>query len=307
MPDVDLRVTLAGVELKNPVVVASGTFGFGREYGQFYDLGELGGICVKGLTAARREGNPAPRIAETPMGILNSVGLQNPGVDAFIAEELPFLRQFDTKVIANISGNTPEEYGEMCEKLSAAGVDLIEVNISCPNVKAGGLAYGTRPELAAEVTREAKAHAGSTPVMVKLSPNVTDITEIARAVADAGADALSLINTLRGMRIDVNTRRPILKMNTGGLSGPAVLPVAVRMVWEVRCAVPHLPILGMGGVSKGEDAAQLMLAGASAVAVGTALFADPCAPLKVREGLADIAARQGLDKVSALTGAVRPW
>lgn len=194
----------------------------------------------------------------------------------------------------------------MCEKLSAAGVDMIEVNISCPNVKAGGLAYGTRPELAAEVTETAKQHAGGVPVMVKLSPNVTDITEIAKAVEGAGADALSLINTIRGMRIDVNTRRPILKMNTGGLSGPAVLPVAVRMVWEVSQAV-SLPILGMGGVSKGEDAAQLMLAGASAVAVGTALFADPFAPLAVRDGLADIAARQGLGRVSELTGGVRPW
>ena len=302
---VDLSVDLAGVTLKNPVVMASGTFGFGREYSQFYDLSELGGICVKGLTAQRREGNPPPRIAETPMGILNSVGLQNPGVDAFIARELPWLRQFDVKIIANISGNTPEEYGEMCEKLSAAGVDLIEVNISCPNVKAGGLAYGTRPELAAEVTGMAKDHS-SVPVMVKLSPNVTDITEIARAVADAGADALSLINTLRGMRIDVNTNRPILKMNTGGLSGPAVLPVAVRMVWEVASAV-SLPILGMGGVSCGADAAQLMLAGASAVAVGTACFADPYAPLKVRDGLEEIACRKGLDKVSTLTGAVQPW
>ncbi len=302
---VDLRVDLAGVELKNPVVMASGTFGFGREYGQFYDLSELGGICVKGLTAAPREGNPPPRIAETPMGILNSVGLQNPGVDAFIAQELPFLRQYDVKVIANISGNTPEEYGEMCEKLSEAGVDMIEVNISCPNVKAGGLAYGTRPELAAEVTRMAKEHS-AVPVMVKLSPNVTDITEIARAVADAGADAVSLINTLRGMRIDIATRRPILKMNTGGLSGPAVLPVAVRMVWEVAGAV-NIPILGMGGVAKGEDAAQLMLAGACAVAVGTACFADPYAPLKVRDGLAKIAGEQGLDKVSGLTGSVRPW
>ena len=307
MPDVDLRVNLAGVTLKNPVVVASGTFGFGREYGQFYDLGELGGICAKGLTLHRREGNPGPRIAETPMGILNSVGLQNPGVDAFVETELPFLRQYDVKVIANISGNTPEEYGIMCEKLAQAGVDLIEVNISCPNVKAGGLAYGTRPELAAEVTQVAKAHAGSVPVMVKLSPNVTDITEIARAVAGAGADALSLINTLRGMRIDVNTRHPVLKMNTGGLSGPAVLPVAVRMVWEVACAVPGLPILGMGGVSKGEDAAQLMLAGASAVAVGTALFADPFAPLTVRDGLAALAARQGLARVAELTGGVKPW
>ena len=228
-PNVDLSVTLAGMTMKNPVVVASGTFGFGREYGQFYDLGQLGGICAKGLTLNPREGNPAPRIAETPMGILNSVGLQNPGVDAFIAHELPFLRNFDVKVIANISGNTPEEYGIMCEKLAGAGVDMIEVNISCPNVKAGGLAYGTRPELAAEVTQMAKSHAGKVPVMVKLSPNVTDITLIARAVEEAGADAVSLINTLRGMRIDVNTRRPILKMNTGGLSGPAVLPVAVRI------------------------------------------------------------------------------
>lgn len=305
MPDVNLSVTLAGMTMKNPVVVASGTFGFGREYSQFFDLSELGGICAKGLTLLPREGNPAPRIAETPMGILNSVGLQNPGVDAFITEELPFLRQYDTKVIANISGNTPEEYGIMCEKLAGAGVDMIEVNISCPNVKAGGLAYGTRPELAAEVTGIAKAHS-AVPVMVKLSPNVTDVTEIARAVEGAGADAVSLINTLRGMRIDVNTRRPVLKMNTGGLSGPAVLPVAVRMVWEVACAV-DLPILGMGGVAKGEDAAQLMLAGASAVAVGTACFADPYAPIKVRDGLSAIAAAQGLDKVSGLTGSVLPW
>lgn len=305
MSNVNMSVDLAGVELKNPIVVASGTFGFGREYGQLYDLSELGGICVKGLTAARREGNPAPRIAETPMGILNSVGLQNPGVDAFIESELPFLRQHDLKVIANISGNTPEEYGEMCEKLSAAGVDMIEVNISCPNVKAGGLAYGTKPQLAAEVTEMAKRHS-TVPVMVKLSPNVTDVTEIARAVADAGADALSLINTLRGMRIDVNTRRPILKMNTGGLSGPAVLPVAVRMVWEVANAV-DLPILGMGGVAKGDDAAQLMLAGATAVAVGTACFADPFAPIHVRDGLEQLASRQGLSGISELTGAVKAW
>lgn len=302
---VDLSVELAGVHLKNPVAVASGAFGFGREYGAFFDLSELGAICCKGLTLHPRTGNPSPRIAETPMGMLNSVGLQNPGVDVFIADELPFLRQFDVKVIANISGSTPEEYGIMCEKLSEAGVDMIEVNISCPNVKAGGLAYGTRPDLAAEVTREARRHA-AVPVMVKLSPNVTDITEIARAVADAGADALSLINTLRGMRIDVNTRRPILKMNTGGLSGPAVLPVAVRMVWEVSNAV-SLPILGMGGVSNGEDAAQLMLAGASAVAVGSALFADPYTPLKVRDGLAGLAARQGLSAVREFTGGVRPW
>ncbi len=302
---IDMSVELAGVTLKNPVAVASGAFGFGREYGQFFDLSQLGAICCKGLTLHPREGNPPPRIAETPMGMLNSVGLQNPGVDAFIRDELPFLRQYDVKIIANISGNTPEEYGVMCEKLSDAGVDMIEVNISCPNVKAGGLAYGTRPDLAAEVTREAKRHS-AVPVMVKLSPNVTNVAEIARAAEDAGADALSLINTLRGMRIDVNTRRPILKMNTGGLSGPAVLPVAVRMVWETAGAV-SLPILGMGGVSTGEDAAQLMLAGASAVAVGSALFADPWTPLKVRDGLMEIAVRQGLSAVRALTGGVRPW
>lgn len=301
----DMKVNLAGVELKNPIVVASGTFGFGREYAQFYDLGELGGICAKGLTLHRREGNPAPRIAETPMGILNSVGLQNPGVDDFIVHELPFMRQYDTKVIANISGNTPEEYGIMCEKLSEAGVDMIEVNISCPNVKAGGLAYGTKPELAAEVTEVAKKHS-TVPVMVKLSPNVTDITEIARAVEGAGADAVSLINTLRGMRIDINTRRPVLKMNTGGMSGPAVLPVAVRMVWEVANTV-KIPVLGMGGVAKGSDAAQLMLAGASAVAVGTACFADPFAPVKVRDELQAIAEKQGLASVSELTGGVKPW
>ena len=302
---VDMRVNLAGVELKNPVTVASGTFGFGREYGEFFDLDRLGGISVKGLTPLPRNGNPAPRIAETPMGMLNSVGLQNPGVDAFIAHELPWLRRHDLAVIANISGSTPEEYGEMCEKLSAAGVDMIEVNISCPNVKAGGLAYGTRPELAAEVTEMAKRHS-SVPVMVKLSPNVTDITEIARAVEDAGADAVSLINTIRGMVIDVNTRRPILKMNTGGLSGPAVLPVAVRMVWEVSSAV-RIPVLGMGGISSGSDAAQMMLAGASAVAVGAATFADPMAPVRVLEELEAICQKQGLQSVTQLTGGVRPW
>ncbi len=305
MSNLDMAVTLAGMTMKNPIVVASGTFGFGREYGKFFDISELGGICVKGLTPQRREGNPPPRIAETPMGMLNSVGLQNPGVDAFIANELPELKKHDLKIIANISGNTPEEYGEMCEKLSAAGVDMIEVNISCPNVKAGGLAYGTRPELAAEVTGVAKAHA-AVPVMIKLSPNVTDITEIARAVEGAGADAISLINTIRGMRIDVNTRRPILKMNTGGLSGPAVFPVAVRMVWEVANAV-KVPILGMGGVSTGKDAAEMMLAGATAVAVGAACFTEPYAPIHVRNGLREIAQAQKLSKVSELTGAVQPW
>lgn len=305
MSKVDLSVNLAGMTMKNPVVVASGTFGFGREFGQFYDISELGGISVKGLTLNLREGNPPPRIAETPMGILNSVGLQNPGVEGFIEKELPELKKHDLRIIANISGNTPEEYGIMCERLSEAGVDMIEVNISCPNVKAGGLQYGVVPEMAAEVAREAKNHS-SVPVMVKLSPNVTSVVDIAKAVVDAGADALSLINTVRGMRIDVNTRRPVLRMNTGGLSGPAVLPIAVRMVWEVAQAV-DVPILGLGGISTGEDAAQIMLAGATAVAVGTACFVDPYAPIKVRDGLEEIAQRQGLSSVTQLTGAVQPW
>ena len=301
----DMRVDLAGVALKNPITVASGTFGFGREYGQFFDISRLGGISVKGLTPLPRQGNPAPRIAETPLGMLNSVGLQNPGVDAFIAHELPELKKKDLAIIANISGNTPEEYGAMCEKLSAAGVDMIEVNISCPNVKAGGLAYGTKPEMAAEVTEIAKRHS-TVPVMVKLSPNVTDITEIARAVEGAGADAISLINTIRAMVIDVNTRRPVLKMNTGGLSGPAVLPIAVRMVWEVHNAV-KVPILGMGGISTGVDAAQMLLAGATAMAVGAATFADPMAPIRILRELEEICDRQGVSSVGELTGAVQPW
>ena len=225
-------------------------------------------------------------------------------MDAFIAEEMPFLRQHDVKIIANISGNTPEQYGEMCEKLSEAGVDMIEVNISCPNVKAGGLAYGTRPEMAAEVTEIAKKHS-TVPVMVKLSPNVTSIVDIARAVEDAGADALSLINTLLGMRIDINNRRPILKNNMGGLSGPAVFPVAVRMVYQVRQAT-KLPILGMGGVAKGSDAVELMMAGADAVAVGTACFADAFAPVHVREGLQSYLEAHGMN-ARDLTNTVQPW
>ncbi len=301
----DLSVTLAGVTLKNPIVAASGTFGFGREYNAFYPLDELGAICVKGLTLKARAGNPPPRIAETPMGVLNSVGLQNPGIDAFIREELPFLRKYDVKVIANVSGSTVEEYGQIAELASGAGVDIIELNISCPNVKAGGMAFGVSARSAAEVTRIARRHA-RVPLIVKLSPNVSDITEIARAVEAEGADALSLINTLLGMRIDVRTRRPVLKMNMGGLSGPAVLPVAVRMIYQVKKAV-SLPILGMGGVSTGQEAAELMLAGADAVAVGTACFADPYAPVRVRDGLAEYLADAGISSARELTGKVIPW
>ena len=267
------------------------------------------------LTAAGQQDPPEPPVevpafgaqehAQPAGGLLNAVGLQNPGVDAFIAEELPELRKHDVEIIATISGNNQEEYGIMCQKLSDAGVDMIEVNVSCPNVKCGGLQYGVVPEMTAEVTEVAKKHS-TVPVMVKLSPNVTDITAIAKAVESAGADAVSLINTVRGMRIDVNTRRPILRMNTGGLSGPAVLPIAVRMVWEVANVV-KIPVLGMGGIATGEDAAQMMLAGASAVAVGTANFVDPYAPLQVRDELAAIAERQGLRSVTELTGGVLPW
>ena len=299
-------VTLCGKTLCSPVIAASGTFGFGGEYAGIVDMKKLGGISGKGLTLEGKYGNEGERLWETPAGLITSIGLQNPGVRHFIEYELPGMKKLGPAVLANLGGSTIETYEEGARLLDETNVDFIELNISCPNVKAGGLAYGTKPELAAEVTAVAKAHAGRVPVMVKLSPNVTDVTEIARAVADAGADALSLINTLRGMRIDVNTRRPILKMNTGGLSGPAVLPVAVRMVWEVAQAV-KLPILGMGGVAKGEDAAQLLLAGASAVAVGTACFDDPYAPIKVRDGLAALAERQGLNKVSDFTGAVVPW
>ncbi len=298
----DMTVSLAGVTLKNPVTVASGTFGFGREYGCFFNLSRLGAICVKGLTLKPREGNPPPRIAETPAGMLNSVGLQNPGVHAFVAQELPFLRQWDTKVIANLSGDTVDEYAELSRILSESSVDMLEVNISCPNVKSGGLAFGVDADSAAAVTRAVKAHA-KVPVMVKLSPNVTDIAELARAVEAAGADALSLINTLLGMRIDVNTRRPILARGVGGLSGPAVRPVAVRCVYQVARAV-SLPILGMGGIATAEDAVEFMLAGATAVAVGTALYRDEQAPLHVLEGLDTYCRARSIPRVSALTGAV---
>ena len=301
----DMRVKFAGVEFKNPIVAASGTFGFGQEYGQFYDISCLGGISVKGLTPEARDGNPTPRIAETPMGMLNSVGLQNPGVDAFIENELPRLRELDTVIIANISAGTAEEYGRMAEKLSDAGVDMLEVNISCPNVKAGGMAFGTSPVTAAEVTAEVKRFSG-VPVMVKLSPNVTDICEIARAVENEGADAISLINTLLGMRIDIDTFRPVLRNNTGGLSGPAVFPVALRMVWQAASAV-KIPVLGLGGVARWQDAAEMLLAGASLVGVGTASIADPYAPLKILEGLEKWLDSRGIESPGQLCGKVEAY
>jgi len=287
---------------KNPVVAASGTFGFGREYCEYFDLSKLGGICVKGLTASPRLGNQPPRIAETPFGMLNSVGLQNPGVDAFIEEELPFLRNYDTVVIANISGNTIEEYADMARKLSDAAVDIIELNVSCPNVKAGGLQFGTSPGSVAAVTENAKKHS-RVPIMVKLSPNVTDISRIARAAESAGADAISLINTILGMRIDTMTRKPVLHNNVGGLSGPAVFPVAVRMVWEVAKTV-GIPVLGTGGVMSGDNAVEIMLAGASLVGIGTASIADPYAPVRVIEELKAFMNANGIGAAHDLTGKV---
>lgn len=301
---VQLAVNIAGVALANPIVTASGTFGFGREYSELYPLSELGAVTAKGLTLHERMGNPPPRVAETPAGMLNSVGLQNPGVEAFIRAELPWLKAQGTIVIANIAGNTTEDYCAIAERLSDTAVDLIELNISCPNVKQGGVAFGTSCENVAAITSAVRGYCRK-PLIVKLSPNVTDISEIAVAAVDHGADALSLINTLLGMRIDIDTRRPILANNVGGLSGPAVRPVAVRMVWQVRQRV-SVPIIGMGGVATWEDAVEMLLAGANAVAVGTAMYADPYAPLKIKQGLAEFMARKGIADVNELVGAVRP-
>ena len=299
----DLSVDFAGVRFKNPVVAASGTFGFGREYGEYYDLSLLGGICVKGLTMSQRLGNAPPRVAETPMGMLNSVGLQNPGVDVFIEDELPVLRGFDTVIIANISGNTVEEYEIMAEKLSDAAVDIIEVNVSCPNVKEGGMHFGTSPGSVAAVTSAVK-RSSRVPVMIKLSPNVADIAEIARAAESAGADAVSLINTILGMRINTATMRPVLHNNVGGLSGPAVLPVAIRMVWEVSNAV-SIPVFGMGGIMDGDNAVEMMLAGASLVGVGTACLTDPYAPINIIREIEGYMLRNGISAVRELTGKVK--
>lgn len=301
----DLSVNIAGVRFKNPVIAASGTFGFGREYGEFYPLEKLGGISCKGITLKPRDGNPPPRIAETPSGILNAVGLQNPGVDAFINGELGRLKQQNTVVIANIAGNTPEEYCEMAEKLSDAEVDMIELNISCPNVKSGGVQFGTSCQSVGAITADVRRRCKK-PLIVKLSPNVADIASIAKSAEASGADAISMINTLTGMRIDINTRRPIIRNNTGGMSGPAVFPVAVRMVWQAADAV-KIPIIGMGGISTWQDAAEMLIAGASALQIGTALFSDPYAPVKINEGLNKFLDKNGLKSVSELSGTIKIW
>ncbi len=299
-----LGVDFAGVHFKNPIVPASGTFGYGREFEEFYPLSELGGISVKGTTGTRRNGNLPPRIAETPSGMLNSVGLQNPGIDHFISTELPYLKTKDTVVIANIAGSHEDEYVEIVRKLDKTDVDMIEVNISCPNVKAGGAAFGVSCDGAARITKLVRAETKK-PVMMKLSPNVTSITDIAKACEAEGADAVSLINTLIGLRLDIRTKRPVLHNNMGGLSGPAVFPVAVRMVWQVANAV-NIPVCGMGGVSSWEDAVEIMMAGASLVQVGAAIFHDPMTPVKINQGLADYCREKDI-MLSDIVGAVKPW
>lgn len=299
---VNLTVNLAGVELKKPIIPASGTFGYGREYAELYDLNILGSFSWKGTTGQARLGNPQPRIAEMTGGMLNAVGLQNPGIDAVIANEVPNIAKiFQGPVIANVGGFSLEEYAENCRKLNdVEQVKLLEVNISCPNVHAGGKNFGCDPKAAAEVTRAVKAATGK-PVFMKLTPNVTDIAEIAKACEEAGADGLCLINTLLGMRIDLKSRKPIIANRTGGVSGPAVFPVALRMVWDVYEAV-NIPIIGCGGVSSAEDAAEMMLAGAAAVEVGAANLKDPYACKTIVENLPGICERLGVTDISELTG-----
>ena len=301
----DLHVNIAGVDFKNPVITASGTFGFGQEYDRLYDISKLGGISCKGTTLHERTGNPSPRIAETPSGILNSVGLQNPGVDAFIRDDLPFLKQKDLTIIANIAGSQPEDYVETVRKLQDTDVDMIELNISCPNVKEGGISFGTSTKSVESITKAVKAVAKQ-PLIVKLTPNVTDITEIAAAAEAGGADAVSLINTLTGMKIDIRTRRPLLKNNTGGMSGAAVFPVALRMVWQVANRV-SVPVIGMGGITKWEDAVEMLLAGATAIQIGTANFTDAFTPLKVIDGLQKYLDANGEESVMDIVGKVQPW
>ena len=301
----NLQINIAGVSFKNPVIAASGTYGFGREYDEAYDISRLGGISCKGTTLEKRDGNPPPRIAETPAGMLNSVGLQNPGVDYFLQRDLPFLQKKDLTVIANIAGSCERDYCEMAERLNDSAVQMIEMNISCPNVKSGGVAFGTSCKSVENITAAVRRHCKK-PLIVKLSPNVTDIGEIAMAAESAGADAVSLINTITGMRIDIHTRRPVLRNNTGGLSGPAVFPVAVRMVNQVYNRV-KIPVIGMGGISTWEDAVEMLLAGASALQVGAAMFRDPYAPLKIIDGLQAFMEQNGISSVSELTGGVQLW
>ena len=296
-------VKLAGVTLKNPILTASGTFGSGQEYAQFVDLNKLGGVVTKGVANVPWEGNPTPRVAEVYGGMLNAIGLQNPGIDVFVERDLPFLAKYDTKIVVNVCGRSEADYVEVVERLADQPVDLLEINISCPNVKEGGIAFGQDPKAAAAITKAVKAVAKQ-PVVMKLSPNVTDIAYMAQAVEAAGADAVSLINTLTGMKIDVNKRQFALANKTGGLSGPAVHPIAVRMVYQVAQAV-SIPIIGMGGVMSAEDAIELMLAGATAVSVGTANFTNPHITEEIVEGIKEYMAEQDVDDITELIGAVK--
>lgn len=297
------KVNLAGVELKNPVMTASGTFGSGAEYSEFVDLNELGAVVTKGVANVPWPGNPTPRIAETYGGMLNAIGLQNPGIDVFCKRDIPFLKQFDTKIIVNVCGKSTEDYCEVVERLADEPVDLLEINISCPNVKEGGIAFGQNPKAVEAITKEVKKYAKQ-PVIMKLSPNVTDITEMARAAEAGGADILSLINTLTGMKIDINRRTFALANKTGGMSGPCVKPVAVRMVYQVAQTV-HVPIIGMGGISNAEDALEFILAGATAVSIGTANFANPYATVETIKGIEEYLKKNQIDDINTLIGAVK--
>ena len=299
----DMTVDIAGVKLKNPVMTASGTFGSGMEYAEFIDLNRLGAVVTKGVAAEPWEGNPTPRVAEVTGGMLNAIGLQNPGIDVFLERDLPFLKAYDTKVIVNVCGHTEQEYLEVVQKLREAPVDLLEINVSCPNVTRGAIQFGQDPACLEDITAKIKK-AAAQPVIMKLTPNVTDIAVMARAAEAGGADAVSLINTITGMKIDIETQRFVLANKTGGMSGPAIKPIAVRMVWQAAQAV-SIPVIGMGGIASAEDAVEFMLAGASAVAVGAMNFHDPYLTVKIADGIEEYLIRHGIGDVKELTGAVR--
>ena len=299
----DMRINIAGVEWNNPVTVASGTFGSGVEFGDFVDLNRLGAVTTKGVANIPWEGNPTPRVAEVYGGMMNAVGLQNPGIDVFCERDIPFLRKYDTKIIVNVCGKSTEDYCEVVERLAQGDVDMLEINISCPNVKEGGIAFGQNPKAAEEITRAVKKYAKQ-PVIMKLSPNVTSIADMARAVEAGGADAVSLINTITGMKIDIQKKGFLLANKTGGVSGPAIHPIAVRMVYEVANAV-KIPVIGMGGIASAEDAIEMLLAGASAVSVGTANFYNPAVTMEIVDGIERYMQEQGFETVSDMVGIVR--
>lgn len=301
--DIKTSVNIAGAELKNPVMTASGTFGSGKEYSEFVDLNKLGAVVTKGVAATPWQGNNTPRVAEVYGGMLNAVGLQNPGIDLFMKRDLEFLKAYDTKVIVNVCGKTVPDYVEVVEKLSDSSADLLEINISCPNVKEGGIAFGQNPKMVEEITSELKKHSKK-PIIMKLSPNVTDITETAKAAEAGGADALSLINTLTGMKIDISRRSFVLANKTGGMSGPAIKPIAVRMVYQVANAC-KLPIIGMGGIRTAEDALEFIMAGATAVAIGTANFINPYTTVEVAEGIENYMKKNGVADINELIGCVK--